>query len=393
MPILSTIGGASLRSFGRGIEQVQPALPAHSVLLYNVTNSTTQNIPSGWQTDTTGNLAGKFIVGTAVQGEIGTYNATTSGTANAAVTTSIAGDHIGSTTFRAAPLDGGSNQTSYSNTTGGHQHSGYTPSDISNCTANTNAITVIFGNGTSTKSKIPPNTVVWRKVAPTSLNFTEFVAAGAGYFYAHNGKANTAWTDNTTATNAVITALPSAGTHNHSRYPSYTLSGSYVGNGYAMYSAGAHTDHGCNHAAVIYLKSKALKAWSSPSEESVEYGMIVMYYGDLTKLPAGWRVCNGLLGTPDMHGYHIPNWSGLTHGAVVESSSGARLETQSVVTSTASSTSHTHQGAYTAVGAHDARHPTFTWNHSHTVTVQQLYAPTSYTSAHYKLAFIQYKGI
>ena len=39
---------------------------------------------------------------------------------------------------------------------------------------------------------------------------------------------------------------------------------------------------------------------SSVQTTAVQSGFIIMWYGDINNIPVGWKLCNGLAGTPDL---------------------------------------------------------------------------------------------
>lgn len=86
---------------------------------------------------------------------------------------------------------------------------------------------------------------------------------------------------------------------------------------------------------------------SIPGASALPAGLIVMWYGLIAQIPAGWVLCNGLNGTPDMRGL-FPK--GAAAGVEAGSTGGSATHTHTA------HASHTHD--YSQVV-----------NHTHTVTV------------------------
>lgn len=330
----------------------------------------------------------KYFQGTATQADIGQYNASMAGTITVTGTTGAAGTHSGGPYFLTSPYNTTGAYSAYYGSAGSHTHA-LSTADVAGSLANTISITTI--TSTYKTSYIPAGCVIFRKTAPTSLNFTEFTPTVNGYFYGKSSAANTVSTDRTTELGASATEVVNGGLHNHSTFASYYYWG---GGPYATYvynSTGSHMDHAYSFCVQPRLKSKHLRAWTSTVDEPLEYGMIVMYTGSLTNLPAGWRICDGSLGTPDMVGYHIGCNPTLSHGAVWNSTNDVTIpSTQTGGTST-SNWSHHHIGAYTTLRGSNASHDILAVPHSHTFSVTSVSGAC--TPPFYKIAFIQYKGI
>lgn len=89
-------------------------------------------------------------------------------------------------------------------------------------------------------------------------------------------------------------------------------------------------------------------------------GVIVPYWGSLTAIPAGWLLCDGTNGTPDLRGQWLAGAS--TGGWYVGQTFGALSQT----VSTASAGSHNHTGSTVAAGGHTHSGTTDTQGyHSH----------------------------
>ncbi|MCI0756683.1 phage tail protein [Teichococcus vastitatis] len=77
----------------------------------------------------------------------------------------------------------------------------------------------------------------------------------------------------------------------------------------------------------------------------IPVGTVVMWYGDLNAVPAGWYVCNGTNGTPDLRNRFIVG-AGAAYGVGVTGG----VDTHNVQTST--NGHHNHTGVVTAGGYH-----------------------------------------
>jgi hypothetical protein len=105
-------------------------------------------------------------------------------------------------------------------------------------------------------------------------------------------------------------------THDHSEATDVaTSTSSYSGGGRVVSSGGASaTDsnhsHGYEHDHWLtteeHLPPYLALSWVTPLESAgTEQGAIAMWFGAIDDLPAGWRLCDGTEGTPDLQGYFI----------------------------------------------------------------------------------------
>ena len=76
------------------------------------------------------------------------------------------------------------------------------------------------------------------------------------------------------------------------------------------------------------------------------YGSIIMWYGEIVDVPAGWRICNGLFGTPNLTDKFVMGAGGQ---AALGTVAGQSFSTVTTNTSGA----HTHTGTTVAAGSHD----------------------------------------
>lgn len=388
MPLIATFGGGSVRAFGRGLEQFAEAVvPANAVIPFNVADITTATIPSGWSQFNKFN--GKFVIGTATNADIGTSLSAT-GNVSVAFTMTSNGHHAasGANTGLALSPDnttGGDRLAGSSN--GAHTHTG---GFLNVSGAMPNTVMTPYLKATAELETLPPNSIVFRRDTPTSVSFTGYQPSGNGYFY---GGSTSSWTDRR-GTGTGTGETGANGAHNHtSTSISYRATTFNAGSpaAYAHATEGDHT-HPFTTALNAQLKSKHLKAWVSGADEAIEPGMILMYDGNLGDLPAGWRVCNGLLGTPDMVDYFIGYGSGLSHDQVIHASS--NVFTTGTTTVQSVDWTHDHIGTQTNYYGSAQLHGSLSVPHTHTVSNTTVMSViTQYMPNCTKIAFIQYKSI
>lgn len=381
MPILSSIGGGSIRSLGRGIEQEAAVVPAGTVLMWNVADATTETIPTGWRVHT--GFDGRLVLGTANTSQIGT-TANASGTLSVNVATTSNGLHTGSL-VATAPLvvaSGGSFRiTGFEPTSaaaGDHFHQVTVNANTSQLLPNT--ATVPFITTDQETLTLPPNAIIFRKVLPSSINYDHYRPSGNGYFCGSSQRSNT-------TQQPVSGSVASAGAHRHVNRSQrvdtspFSSSSPHIGVGE---DEGAHV-HDALVSITTQLKSKLLKPWVSSQEETIEPGIIVMYDGNLAILPAGWRVCNGQSGTEDMSDFFLGYTSAEVHGEVISSSNTVLLTGSTSV----NEWTHDHFSG-TSLNTASRLHGPESFPHSHNISTT---ASSSYTPPFRRVAFIQYKGI
>jgi hypothetical protein len=135
----------------------------------------------------------------------------------------------------------------------------------------------------------------------------------------------------------------------------------------------------------------ALASVNAPSiqkagNELLPTGVICMCSGSIATIPAGWALCNGANGTPNLQDMFIVG-AGNSYAAA---QTGGATSQQNVATTTAGS--HNHTGAVTTAGAHNHgggvglyalqigdipvhTHPVYDPGHAHTETVGSISVP------------------
>ena len=121
---------------------------------------------------------------------------------------------------------------------------------------------------------------------------------------------------------------------------------------------------------IIYKTSATTSKWDDPPvASSLPAGVIVMWSGLLANVPAGWVLCDGQNGTPDLRDKFVKGWSaGVDPGGIGGSATYTPAGTVSTPTFTGDALStHSH-----GVGSYVNSVPTFTGSalstHTHTYT-------------------------
>lgn len=96
----------------------------------------------------------------------------------------------------------------------------------------------------------------------------------------------------------------------------------------------------------LYKKLRAMQKDSTPDASPV--GLIGLFIDNLIYLPAGWAVCDGTNGTPDMRDYHLKI---ANDGTEIGNTGGSDTHTHA-----ATSHSHTNAGSHSHSGSSDG-HP------------------------------------
>jgi len=392
MPVLNTIGGGSLGSYGRGRGRVDlgPAVPANVILPWNA-NSVVMAAPPGWSKYT--GFSDRLILGTSTPEEVG-ITGSGGGTATITASTGGSGSHLltglsADAARESPPLNPdpfGSSQV-YNQTSGLHTHTASGSINVSDVLPNT--ISTPFLTTTSPRSMLPPNVVVFKSTAPSWPSHFDYRPSGSGYFYGSNIPS---WQSRRTP-KTITTA--GSGSHGHSN--GTTLTNYYVFNGLARRGVvdGSHT-HTLTVGVTAAVKSKMLKPWISQLAQFIEVGMILMYNGNLEELPLGWVVCNGTNGTVDMTDYFLGYSTTEIHDSIISSSNTVTSSVQSGEGVSQINWFHPnvseqlnlsrgnpiYHGANTTSGA----------VHSHTVTSLTTTDVVNYTPPFRKIAFIEYRG-
>jgi len=364
-------------SFGGFTSPYVYKIPADTVIFYNGTYSAPVD---GWSIYSA--ASGNLIVGTATQGEVGVATAASGSSTATATSLSTAGAHTGSSVSTV----GGSGSINASRQSAGEHTHAITAGGTASTELKPVGTTITVLRTTSEQQFFPANTI---HIGETNVFGGTQKLAATSNRYVSGGSAviDTAATSHTMTLTA---ALYSSGSHTHSIAP-YTDYGASNTSGFNVSYSGAspsfHTHVVTATATITALRGKLLKLWVAASRQLPKSTTVVMYCGDLSILPAYWKVCDGTNGTVDMQGYFLgyATSSATAHGTVT-----SETTTYATTGPTAASDPYTHahyernDNYYTQIYR---AHPSQSISHTHAV------AGGSVTSnalpANIKLAFIQ----
>ena len=343
-------------------------VPQGLILMYNDQPS---NLPAGW-TQWTG-AQQKFIVGAG-----NTWNPGQNSLANPnplVWSGSEAGSHLGvSANFlqHGSRTGGQTYFYSFDEAAGAHVVTASTPSPLP---PYADIFLIKAGAGVL---KIPENGVFFGV-----QNFTGFT----------NGPhTNARWLRGGAAINtypgqmSLSTTTTGTPTHLHSQYPSNGYdrqADNYINRLWNWY-AGGDTGHGVSINFQYRLQSFYLSMWTKAAEEfDIQSNMIGMYES-LTP-PAGWALCDGTNGTPDLRDYFILCGDNTEHG-VTNGLTGYKLY-GSGTSNTLGTHNHWPGNTTQEASQYPMYHLEDIGGHNHTFGEEISWLPN-----YYALAFIQYKG-
>jgi hypothetical protein len=318
---------------------------------------------------------GKFIKGTATQGEIGTVtannNTTWSGSAYSSYT-STDGSHQGPSAnyqgFAANPTNifPQTNVYLYQNTAGGHNHT-FTFFPGVGSDLNPPSTDYILLQSTEEKRSLPLGAILSRSTQPTGA--VQQVGA-TSYRYIRGGSTYT----NTAGSSRTLNGSSDYyGTHDHG-FGLYLarLSGGTTNTALSQtpqsLSPGSHNHTITGSITGLRLTGKILKLWQLASEMiDLEDNIILMYTGNIANLPTYWKVCNGANGTPNMVNYFLgySNLSTTAHDTTTAYATSVSIGSVSTAT-----WSHGHISATTSslIGYGTSNlHTTTNVSHSHSL--------------------------
>ncbi len=317
-------------------------------------------VPEGWSVFS--NADGKLLVGAG-----DTYNIGDSGGSSSFSLSGVsgsAGNHSATVTsgFTSANQNAIGGSLLYeNNTSGAHTH------NLVGGTYEPQANEIVLIKADSNQQQLPAKAVLLSSGA---------VPSGLSNIYNNNKflKAN-----NTIAETGNILAeveLSTAGTHYHGR--------PYVQASWVEISAANYSSYGSHAPQVLMTCNEAIKKvqlsmWTNASREFRINNLIGMWES-LTP-PQGWVLCDGSNGTPDLRNYFIET---VTSG--LESSGQGSNQINIVSNSINHNASHHHQGSNVlGISYGTSYHTTYTWNHSHSLNINQTVA---YLPSYYALSFI-----
>ena len=374
MAPVHTFSAATVRAW----QQVASGVLVPSGLIVPYLGSTA---PAGWSKFTPAN--GKTIAGAG-----GTYSVGEFGTdfVGKTVGSSTGGAHSAKLFSIALQSTGTVLEDHGDTTVGSHNHT----FSYSFSIADVYKTYVLLKAGANTRG-LPPGALL---LATTNLNGLNNLETAVDRFLRANTTAGITGGSSIPKFSAVSN-ISTAGAHKHGSKTAGTYVDSDAGGStlsYTNLSAGAHNGHNLDAPPTVSgnLNTKRIyvSAWGDATKkfDLVSNG-IAMYEG--TTAPAGWRVCNGTLGTPDMRGYFVRIGNTTNHGSTGGDNSFVISYGSSSLGSFANS--HTHKGGgLMAQGSSDGSHETFSATHTHTIGSGT--HSGSAAQAGYALTFIQYIG-
>lgn len=339
--------------------QVPLTLPVPAGIIVPFNSST---IPSGW---TSYSISDRLIL------THGSRNPkSTGGSWNVTINTTTTGAHSGSS--------GSSFRTRVQATTGS-DYGGGTAGDHSHSATLSLIpphVKIRFIKATQDQLYFPANTILLT-YNTTPIGFSEYTTG-------HNRYLMGGSTSGTGGTTSISATTDSSGVHMHTGRAYYTYS--YSGNAYdvAMY----HT-HSLSGSFEPLISRALLAAWTKIESYGPFPGAIAFW--ESTTPPAGWRICDGTNGTPDLRNCFIYIVSSSSQGTKTTYGTWqARIN----VTVGSNSWSHSHAAASISNASAAAYHGTLSVSHTHSISGadanNNLYV--SYTPPYYVLVPIMYSG-
>ncbi len=171
--------------------------------------------------------------------------------------------------------------------------------------------------------------------------------------------------------------LTSDGVHDHTGDAGGGTSGS-SGSHWKGLEPSGHTHDTVTFAVSIDLYTYLLDAWYSAAGgvDINNFTNPIIMYNSVTP-PAGWALCDGTLGTPDMQNYFLA----VTDPASSPGSSGDGTVSDSVVSSADGIHDHDNDTKCGDCGSRSRRHAALSGTHTHTVSFDVAWLPTYYSLA------------
>ena len=353
-------------------------IPADTVIFYNGTYSAPVD---GWDIYT--DAVGKFISGTATQGEVATTAAASGSTVSTAGSLSTAGDHLGSTVSSTGGA--GSLDTNFF-TAGGHTHT-VTPASQTLTTELKPINTAITVLRTTTEQRFfPANTI---HINSTNLvGGTQKIAATLPRYIC--GGTSVADAAATTHDATFSVSLHNSGTHSHTGGGTTYRTGATSGSSNPRYTSASTSTHShtlTSSTSISRLRGKLLKLWIAASQQLPKSATVVMYCGNLSLLPPYWKVCDGTNGTIDMQGYFVgyASSSATAHDTVYGTATSYNMSGPTLATD---NYTHAHYALSVSIYSFLFRpHGLESFPHTHALSGASL--TTDAFPANIKLAFIQ----
>ena len=323
--------------------------------------------------------------------------------------TGNAGEHSGDTTFLTDATysqQKGQNAVLLDSVSGSHTHNvgfGLEQSQLPRISMNTQNVTYI--RASRKIKRLPEGALLFKETSDEGL--ISFGSTGTYIVGAYRGNVEAVQGNQVQMLNTATGAVGSG--HTHSGVGGYDRATTGVGYNYAYAGTHRHLVGATHTQSSIgdptkfpYQGAMLLNAWKVLQARLAPIDTVVMYIGDILKLPTDWYLCDGTNGTINI-GENVIGFSGGA-GWMVPQTANSYLQINISAASGAGITTPRFAGdPYVGVGesGHDhnigqsggpgfasARHNQFDWNHTHTLTGNA----RSFHPATYKFAFIQYKG-
>jgi len=309
----------------------------------------------------------KFIIGASNTVTLNTVSDGDTEIIDGPITTNTAGSHTGSTyTY----TSGTSTLLTGTFTAGAHTHT-VTPSSID---ADLKRKSYKLAKCV-TASPLPSNIYI---LSDSNLSGLSSVDVGETHMLLNSSSESSVVVGNNTIGMTLTTN--SAGSHSHGPNGAPITSGteSY----YSSDSSDGSHSHTITHsnAGNDNTKKRTFSLWSDQSETVGAISGSIMLWGSETP-PAGWAICDGTNGTPDMRERYLAISNTDSHGV----SSGTN-EVAFADLTTGSTGSHRH---YTGEGGNigdptqSGRHVNFTGTHSHTINTFSARIKPKYHALHF----------
>jgi hypothetical protein len=134
-------------------------------------------------------------------------------------------------------------------------------------------------------------------------------------------------------------------------------------------ASAAEVNSGANAAKFVTPSSLKGSKYEDALGYLVPSGLITMWYGSIASVPAGWKLCDGANGTPDLRDRFVVGAGARWAPADVGGSANASVVSHSHSASSGSAGSHSHTGTAASAGSHNHTGSTnTTGNHAHTAT-------------------------
>ena len=330
---------------------------------------------------------GFYLSPTTSNTNIGTTVGSAGGSATVLLNTASGGSHTGGTFGQWIQTTSGTVSRFTVSSAGSHSHTvGSTSAFLNSPQLMINTQDITFLRATFQQLTLPPNCLVYSQSGP--LNTTSFSATN-GYL---RGGTTTTYTAGSTRSGTSSINTGTSGSHGHGgttngvAYPYYP-SGYF--NTYDVAFAGDHSHTMSFTATQSAISSQLYALWKCNQPAIPTNGIVVMYVGDVTKIPRPWYLCNGLNGTVNIDGavigYTASGWRTVT-------TSNFSVSSPTVSTVNAS---HSHNYTLRATASNitgpTAYHSSVSWSHTHTGSFS-VSGATGWTPPLIKVAFIQYKG-